>query len=188
MVSIQASGNVTYVGGSSGFIFKPGSDQSITDLFPSFKECMPGDTLQEQIEIRNGSDKAVNIYMKVEGGTSGIDFLKQMDMRISSKDKEIFQGSCDSSMNEWILIGSLEADSTEILDVTLGIPIEMDDTYQNAIGIVDWSFKVEENKEPSSTPNKGTKTGYYIPMYGYGSLLLLGLSIFLYQRQKSQKQ
>ena len=71
MVSIQASSNVTYVGDSSGFVFKPGSDHSITDLFPSFKNCMPGDTLQEQIEIRNGSDKAVNIYMKVLGATSG---------------------------------------------------------------------------------------------------------------------
>ena len=185
MVSIQASGNVTYVGDASSFVFQPGSNHSITDLFPSFKNCMPGDTLTEQIEIRNESDKAVDIYMKVEGGTSGIDFLKQMDMEISNNNQEIFHSSSDTGMNEWILIGSLDTNASKIVDVTLNIPIEMDDKYQDAIGVVDWSFKVEENKEPT-IPNKGTKTGLNNPMYGYGSLILLGTSLFLYKRQKSQ--
>ena len=109
-----------------------------------------------------------------------------MDMEISSNNQEIFQGSCDSSMNEWILIGNLDTNASQILDVTLNIPIEMDDTYQDAIGVVDWSFKVEENKEPSKS--KGTKTGIENPIYGYGGLVLLGVSLFLYQRQKSQEQ
>ena len=46
-----ADGKVTYSGNAGNSVFEPGSEHSLTDLFPNFKGVMPGDTLTEQVEI-----------------------------------------------------------------------------------------------------------------------------------------
>ena len=48
------------------FVFRPGSGMSDTDLFPNFKNVMPGDTLTQYIEITSkgfGFDR-FNVYMR----------------------------------------------------------------------------------------------------------------------------
>ena len=53
-------GQVIYAEGAEKFFFLPGSDYSPTDLFPEFKNVMPGDSLTERVEIRRVND-ALNI-------------------------------------------------------------------------------------------------------------------------------
>ena len=47
-----ANGKVTYNKNAGEFIFKPGSDHSLTDLFPNFKDVMPGVTLTKKITVK----------------------------------------------------------------------------------------------------------------------------------------
>ena len=54
-----AQGNVTFNAGTKDFVFKPGSDESPTDLFSSFKDVMPGDKLTDTIKIVNEKVKDV---------------------------------------------------------------------------------------------------------------------------------
>ena len=51
-----ADGKVTYSGNAGSFVFEPGSDHSLTDLFPNFKGVMPGDTLTQMITVKNDAD------------------------------------------------------------------------------------------------------------------------------------
>ena len=59
-------GNVTYQGGAEKFVFTPGSGYTDTDLFDGFKNVMPGDVLEQKIQVKNGffGTGSVKIYLR----------------------------------------------------------------------------------------------------------------------------
>lgn len=164
-------GTVTYEKDAGDFVFAPGSEHSLTDLFTEFKDVMPGDTLKQKITVKNDASKKVkvNIYIRSLGAhKDSKDFLSKLKLRVNLSEDNgmgyMFDSTADSKgqLEDWMCLGTLYSGGEVNLDVMLDVPVELDNTYKNQIGLLDWEFKVEEfNIEPTDPkpPQTGDDSG-----------------------------
>ena len=167
-----ADGKVTYSGNAGNFVFEPGSEHSLTDLFPNFKGVMPGDTLTQKITIKNDADNKVKvkIYIRSLGAhEDSNEFLSQLTLKVrKSEDNEMaymFNATANETaqLSEWVCLGTLYSGGEVNLDVTLNVPLELDNEFQNKIGYIDWEFKIEEypiEPEDPKPPQTGDDFNY----------------------------
>ena len=167
VTAFAADGKVTYRGNAGSFVFEPGSDHSLTDLFPNFKGVMPGDTLTQKITVKNDADHnvKVKIYIRSLGAQEGSEaFLSQLGLKVKTSAENEMAYMFDAAANEtaqltdWVCLGTLHSGGEVNLDVTLSVPVEMGNEFQNQIGYLDWEFKIEEYPVEDTDP-KPPQTG-----------------------------
>lgn len=143
-----ADGNVTYSGDAGKFIFAPGSEHSLTDLFPEFKDVMPGDTLTQKIVVKNNAKKSVKISMRALGAhEDSKEFLSKLNLYVEKvTDTPLFEAPADQTaqLTEWKEVGVLAPNGEAELMVGLQVPTSLDNNYKKLIGYLDWEFMVEE--------------------------------------------
>lgn len=193
-----ADGKVTYSGNAGNFVFEPGSDHSLTDLFPNFKGVMPGDTLTQKITVKNNADNKVKvkIYIRSLGAyEDSVDFLSQLGLKVAKSEENEIAYMFDATANEtaqltdWVCLGTLYSGGEVNLDVTLTVPVELDNEFQNNVGYLDWEFMIEEFPIEEGDP-KPPQTGDNSNI-GLWLVLMLGsltmLIILLFWRQKDKE-
>ena len=200
MPAFAAEGNVIYSGDAGNFIFAPGSEYSPTDLFPNFKDVMPGDSISQPITVRNDASNKVKvkIYVRSLGAhEDSVDFLSQMHLRVEKSDDNTMGYMFDAAasepgqMSDWVLLGTLYSGGKVNLNVILDVPVEMGNDYQNRIGYLEWEFKVEEFEiEPTDPP--APPTGDTFQLWVWLGLMALGLSgmmllLLLFVRKKKEE-
>ncbi len=155
---LAAESSVTYTGRTEAFVFKPGTDEAPEDLFVNLKNVMPGDVLTQRITVKNAEANGVNvkIYLRSHGGTPETEeFLSQMKLSVKIEDgAELFSAPANETagLTEWREIGFLYSGGEVHLDLTLEVPIEMDNRFQNAVGKITWEFMAEEYEAEPDDP------------------------------------
>ena len=148
-----ADGKVTCSGNAGKFVFEPGSEHSLTDLFPNFKDVMPGDSLTQKITVKNDTDNKVKvkIYIRSLGAhEDSEEFLSQLRRKVAKSEENKMAYMFDAAANEpaqlfeWVCLGTLYSGGEVNLDVTLDVPVTLDNAFQNRIGYLDWEFMIEE--------------------------------------------
>ena len=162
-----AEGNVTYSGDAGDLIFAPGSEYSPTDLFPDLKDVMPGDTLTQKITVKNDASNQVKvkIYMRALGAhEDSVDFLSQLKLRVEKTEDNMMGYMFDAYANEtaqltdWVCLGMLYSGGEVNLDVTLEVPVTLDNTFKEKVGYLDWEFRIIEYPVEDTDPQP-PKTG-----------------------------
>lgn len=189
--AMAQDGQVTYDGDAQEFIFSPGSDYSPTDLFPDLKSVMPGDTRTQRITVKNDASNQVkvDIYLKAYGAQPmGADFLSQLHLTVEKADDPgnyMFNAAADqpAQLGDWVKLGTLYSGGQVDLIVTLHVPTTLGNEYQDAVGKIDWAFKVEEfpiedtdPESPETGDNADTALwliGLMLSAAGFVTLILL---------------
>lgn len=162
-----ADGKVTYSGNAGNFVFEPGSDHSLTDLFPNFKGVMPGDTLTQKITVKNDADNnvKVKIYVRSLGAHEDSEaFLSQLGLKVKTSSENEMAYMFDAAASEtaqltdWVCLGTLYSGGEVNLDVTLNVHTSLDNEFQSKIGYLDWEFMIEEFPVEEGDP-KPPQTG-----------------------------
>lgn len=175
VTAFAASPSITFEGFSKGFDFQPGSEYTETDLFGSFKNVMPGDTVTETITFTNSATDCdfVNLYMRAEAHdetdnplspkvaekesvATMTEFLSKLFMKVWNGTELIYDASPDQldGLKSNKLLGTFRTGETATLKVELSVPIELDNKYANRVGEVDWIFHVEAYNESQLSVRK----------------------------------
>ncbi len=199
-ISAYAAGTVTYSADSSKFIFEPGSSHSPTDLFTEYKGLMPGDSVRQDITVKNDSSYGVKVklYVRSHGAhEDSVDFLSKLHLTVAKSENNemayMFDAAADQTggMTDWVYLGTLYSGGEVNLILNLDIPIELGNEYQDAIGYIDWEFKAEElpidSDDPEPPPTGDNSNLYFYAMLAsLSGLVLMFLSVF--KRRKNQEE
>ena len=193
-----ADGKVTYSGNAGNFVFEPGGEHSLTDLFPNFKGVMPGDTLTQKITVKNDADNKVKvkIYIRSLGAhEDSVKFLSQLGLNVAKSEENKMAYMFDAAAGEtaqlerWVCLGTLYSGGEVNLDVTLNVPVELDNEFQNKIGYLNWEFMIEELPVEEGDP-KPPQTGDNSHMGLWFALMIssLAMIIILFVWRKKDKE
>ena len=191
-----ADASVDYQNAWDLFEFKPGSSYEATDLFENFKGVLPGDVLEQKVVVKNSSALDVRIWLKQSPETyvwegSEEDFLDQLRLTVKDGSKTLFDAPASEAaqLKEPVLLGLFEklSGSQIELSVTLTVPHDLGNEYMGQVGVVPWTFIVEEIPDVDS-PHTGDwyQSGAWLALAGVLAAAIVVVLLLMRRRKAEQ--
>lgn len=128
-----------------------------TDLFDNFKGVVPGDVLTQEITVKDNTKNisggsAFNIYLYAEncekeriGGGDPVpeDLFEKLKFTVT-KDGTQLDLKKTGADSKGVNLGKFSYGDAKKLTVTLNVPIELGNEYQNCKGKINWYFYAEQ--------------------------------------------
>ena len=177
-LAADGTSRATYKDGFE-FTVDDGTQMTDTDLFSSFKDVMPGDTLEQKITIINSCTSCdyVKVYLQaiphdennlpVAEALKEVNleemtrFLNQMTLTVENNGKEIFNGTADKldGLKNPVLLGTFDHGDAATLKVKLSVDRNLtSEEFADRIGEIDWQFSVEKLNYSHETDDKDDET------------------------------
>ena len=137
-----------------------------TNLFRNFEGVMPGDTLTQDVVVKNASANSIKLYLQVlPHGTNNAlsdkvaekttldkmtNFLNQLTLQVAAGEGDAQKVLFDipeghlGTFSDSAELGILHSGKAANLQVKLDVPITMSNAFAKEIGEVDFVFTIEE--------------------------------------------
>jgi hypothetical protein len=160
---------------------------------------MPGDVLTQRIVIKNDANRNahVTVYLRALGGhedPESVYLLSQLQLTVKQVGKEdpLFEAPANETaqLTEWTSLGTVKSGGTVELEVTLTVPVTLDNTFKKLVGYLDWQFRVEEIPA-SDVPPTGDQMnlGLYITLAAAsGAAIVILLVVLIVKKKKDRKK
>lgn len=123
-----------------------------TDLFPEFKNILPGDVLTQEITlVTKNLTEPVAIYLTSTPDEGSRDALEPITVAVTRSGAEL--GEFAHSLRENVPVGVFPEDGVNTLQVTLSAPITLDNMPESArTGHIKWDFTAQRADMITITP------------------------------------
>lgn len=140
---------VAFEGGAEGLV-KTGDD-----FFSNWSQLMPGDTVQDSVQLKNNYARPVTLYFRTENEADNI-LLEALMIQIKCGDNVIYDGPMDKTAKENVLLAKLQTGEALTLSYTLTVPASLTNRYALSDARTTWIFKAEIETPGSSGGGGGS--------------------------------
>lgn len=125
-----------------------GLEATTEDLFRNFSYFMAGDSYEDQLHVKNHSDRDVDLYFRIKSRNNGLN--EKTVLTISNKSTVIYQSvNLPEASEGWNKIASINAGGTKILKFSLYLPEDSEREYTALNDDVIWQFRMNESESMS---------------------------------------
>ena len=131
---------------------------STEDLFSRFDAFQPGDTCSEMLNMKNDSDRKMEIYFRTENQET--ELLDRMQLEISCCGSRVYSGSLTSeALDSFIQIGTVMPGHSGRLEFEISMPAEADNSFARLKDNVVWIIAVKGDENHKTGTESIAKTG-----------------------------
>lgn len=176
-----------------GGCFPSGITSGVADDFAQellFEDKLAVKTVYDILVVLHAADKKVKIkvYMRSLGAQDGSEeLLSHMNLTVRQNGNSVlFEAPANETaqLTDWVYLGTVYSGGKIDLDVTVNVDPALDNRFQDAIGYLDWQFRVEELPVSPGDPKTGDA---FDPMLwvlaAAGSLAMIAVLVAVFKRK-----